>query len=35
LLKRARDVAVGVPVLLLWQIVEGKRAFGRQNGEPS
>jgi uncharacterized membrane protein YbhN (UPF0104 family) len=35
LLKRARDVAVGVPVLLLWQIVEGKRAFRRQNGEPS
>ena len=29
LLKRARDVAVGVPVLLLWQMVEGHRAFGR------
>jgi putative membrane protein len=35
LLKRARDVTVGVPVLLLWQIVEGKRAFAQQNGEPS
>ena len=28
LLKRARDVAVGVPVLLIWQAMEGKRAFG-------
>ncbi|MDE2181994.1 MAG: flippase-like domain-containing protein [Alphaproteobacteria bacterium] len=27
LLKRARDVAVGVPVLLFWQAMEGKRAF--------
>ena len=27
LLKRARDVVVGVPVLLIWQAVEGKRAF--------
>ena len=35
LLRRARDIAVGVPVVLLWQIVEGKRAFARQNGEPS
>jgi hypothetical protein len=35
LLKRARDIAVGVPVVLLWQIVEGKRAFARQNREPS
>jgi putative membrane protein len=30
LLKRARDVAVGVPILLLWQAVEGRRAFGRE-----
>lgn len=30
LLKRARDVTVGVPVLLIWQAIEGKRAFGRQ-----
>jgi len=29
LLKRARDVAVGVPVLLIWQAMEGKRAFGQ------
>jgi len=27
LLKRARDLAVGVPVLLLWQAMEGRRAF--------
>ena len=29
LLKRARDIAVGVPVLLIWQAVEGQRALGR------
>lgn len=29
LLKRARDVVLGIPVLLIWQAVEGKRAFGR------
>jgi putative membrane protein len=27
LLKRARDVTVGVPALLYWQIIEGRRAF--------
>ena len=27
LLKRARDIAVGVPVLLLWQLAEGRRAL--------
>jgi glycosyltransferase 2 family protein len=27
LLKRARDIVLGVPVLLIWQAVEGKRAF--------
>jgi putative membrane protein len=27
LLKRGRDVAIGIPVLLLWQIVEGKQAL--------
>ncbi|MBX6329414.1 MAG: flippase-like domain-containing protein [Pseudolabrys sp.] len=27
LLKRARDLAVGIPVLLLWQAIEGRRAF--------
>jgi glycosyltransferase 2 family protein len=26
LLKRARDIAIGVPVLLIWQAVEGQRA---------
>lgn len=30
LLKRARDVAVGAPALLLWQLVEGRRALGRE-----
>jgi putative membrane protein len=25
LLRRARDIAIGVPVLLLWQLVEGRR----------
>jgi putative membrane protein len=29
LLKRARDVAIGVPVLLAWQAIEGKRALRR------
>jgi uncharacterized membrane protein YbhN (UPF0104 family) len=28
LLKRARDIVVGVPVLLLWQAFEGRRALG-------
>ena len=32
LLKRARDIVIGIPVLLIWQIVEGKRAFAVQNG---
>ena len=27
LLKRARDIAVGVPVLLSWQLVEGRRSL--------
>jgi putative membrane protein len=27
LLKRARDIAVGVPILLIWQAVEGRRAL--------
>jgi putative membrane protein len=34
LLKRARDVLLGIPVLLIWQLVEGKRAIARQNGGP-
>jgi hypothetical protein len=29
-LKRARDVAIGVPVLLVWQAQEGQRAFDSQ-----
>ncbi|HEY2010037.1 MAG TPA: lysylphosphatidylglycerol synthase domain-containing protein [Rhizomicrobium sp.] len=28
LLKRAREIALGVPALLYWQSVEGRRAFG-------
>jgi glycosyltransferase 2 family protein len=32
LLRRARDVAVGVPVLLIWQAIEGRRAFAHGNG---
>ena len=28
LLKRARDIAIGVPVLLIWQAAEGQRALG-------
>ncbi|HUA52141.1 MAG TPA: lysylphosphatidylglycerol synthase domain-containing protein [Candidatus Sulfotelmatobacter sp.] len=31
LLKRARDVAIGVPVLLAWQAIEGRRALTRLN----
>ena len=34
LLKRARDVAVGVPVLLAWQAAEGRRVIvGRPNSQ--
>ena len=33
LLKRARDIAVGVPVLLIWQTLEGQRALGRARPE--
>jgi putative membrane protein len=29
LLKRARDIAIGVPILLIWQAVEGRRALAR------
>jgi glycosyltransferase 2 family protein len=29
LLKRARDIAVGVPILLVWQAAEGRRALAR------
>lgn len=35
LLKRARDIAIGVPVLLIWQAMEGKRALaGEKPGDP-
>ena len=27
LLKRARDITIGVPIVLIWQALEGKRAF--------
>jgi putative membrane protein len=30
LLKRGRDVVVGVPMLMIWQALEGKRAFSRE-----
>ncbi len=30
LLKRARDIALGVPVLLIWQAVEGQRALAER-----
>jgi len=34
LLKRARDVAIGVPALLIWQAIEGRRLIGaRASGE--
>jgi hypothetical protein len=26
LLRRARDIVVAVPVLLIWQLIEGRRA---------
>ena len=30
---RARDVILGIPVLLIWQAVEGKRAFAAKEGD--
>ncbi|HXC07823.1 MAG TPA: lysylphosphatidylglycerol synthase domain-containing protein [Steroidobacteraceae bacterium] len=35
LIKRARDIAVSVPILLIWQAVEGRRALGADSGEGS
>jgi hypothetical protein len=29
LLKRARDLALGIPILLVWQAVEGQRALSK------
>jgi len=38
LLKRARDIVLGVPVLLVWQAIEGRRALagaaGAESDEP-
>jgi putative membrane protein len=31
LLKRARDIAIGIPILLVWQAAEGHRALGKSN----
>ncbi|HTL90791.1 MAG TPA: lysylphosphatidylglycerol synthase domain-containing protein [Steroidobacteraceae bacterium] len=33
-LKRARDIAIGVPVLLMWQAAEGRRALSRSAVRP-
>ncbi|HWX68094.1 MAG TPA: lysylphosphatidylglycerol synthase domain-containing protein [Steroidobacteraceae bacterium] len=33
-LKRARDIAIGVPVLLMWQAAEGRRALDRTDVRP-
>jgi putative membrane protein len=35
LLKRARDITVGVPILLIWQAVEGRRALAGKPGAVS
>ncbi|MDP9084917.1 MAG: lysylphosphatidylglycerol synthase domain-containing protein [Pseudomonadota bacterium] len=32
LLKRARDIAIGVPILLIWQVAESRRALRRAPG---
>lgn len=32
LIKRARDIAIGIPVLLVWQAVEGRRALAERTG---
>ncbi|MFO1057644.1 MAG: lysylphosphatidylglycerol synthase domain-containing protein [Dongiaceae bacterium] len=34
LIKRARDLVIGVPALLGWQAIEGRRAFGRRGLAP-
>ncbi len=33
LLKRAREIAVGVPILLIWQALESGRMIGRRRGK--
>jgi putative membrane protein len=35
LLKRARDLAIGVPTLLIWQAQEGRRLIRRPSGGPA
>jgi uncharacterized membrane protein YbhN (UPF0104 family) len=30
LIKRARDIAVGIPILLVWQLIEGRRALAKR-----
>lgn len=35
LIKRARDIAVGIPILLIWQAVEGQRALSPRRGQVS
>ena len=32
LIKRARDIAIGIPVLVIWQTVEGRRALAARTG---
>jgi glycosyltransferase 2 family protein len=33
LLRRARDIAIGIPVLLIWQAAEGRRAFAAREAK--
>jgi hypothetical protein len=33
LLKRARDIAIGAPVLLAWQAMEGSRALNAPDAD--
>jgi len=35
LIRRARDVAIGVPILLLWQLLEARRLGARSEATPS
>ncbi|MGH6957294.1 MAG: lysylphosphatidylglycerol synthase domain-containing protein [Caulobacteraceae bacterium] len=34
LMKRVRDIAIGVPALALWQAMEGRRLLKKRNAEP-
>jgi hypothetical protein len=31
LLKRARDIAIGIPIVLIWQTLEGRRVLASRN----